>query len=439
MSQTIEIEGPELYPKQYYCFFRDETWIFVEGSTKSGKTLGAEMWLAKHAIEAEEGKQFCWVAPFSSQAKMAFDELRDYLPDQIYSHHKNDRWIDIEGGGRIWFKSGDDPDTIYGHEYWAIVVDEASRVKNESWMAVRSTREATGAPVRAIGNVVSRDTWHYKQCRLAEQGDIEDAAYMKLTCEDAVNAGIISPEAIEAAEKNYRQMGQYDRFLALYYCIPPDEGSNPFGHDSLYECAIDPERREDHPAEYPTFIDEDGFSVRAPVVWGWDLARSVNYTVGIPLDQGGYVTKDWKRFQDTWPNTKRRIVQLVGSTPAMVDSTGAGDPLHEFLAEELPNVQPYSFQTSSKQNIFERLRASIQQTELHWPEKTQIDRELHAFKSERKRNGTKYFAPDNHHDDCVDALALANQMLKTQKRYSQLMGGSGGEATTGSNLNNPFE
>jgi len=384
-------------------------------------TIACVVWLAKHAIEADEYHQFAWVAPYSNQAEMAFDRMKQMLPDDIWTDHKNKLYIQIEDGGRVWFKSGDEPNTIYGQEYHAIVVDEGSRVKEESWQAVRSTREATRGPVRVAGNVTDRNNWFYRQCRMAETGEgPEDSYYVKLTAQDAIDAGVIDPRTIEEARYNYKKAGKLQEFMALYFCEPPDDGGNPFGMEAIRRCQV------------------EEFSPRPPICWAWDLARSTNYTVGTPLDNRGRVCDGFTRFQRPWPETKREIVRRSGQLPTIVDSTGVGDPMFEFLQETDMNVMGFSFQTASKQQLMERLRAAIQQGDISFPKNSQIVHELKQFTYSTGRNKIKYQAADGAHDDCVDSLALGVYLWEQQRKMQNLQG-EGTVRTTPNHLANPFQ
>jgi hypothetical protein len=71
----------------------------------------------------------------------------------------------------VAFKSAEKPDNLYGDDVYAVVIDEASRVRQESWHAVRSTLTATRGPVRIIGNIKGRKNWFYDLARKAEAGE----------------------------------------------------------------------------------------------------------------------------------------------------------------------------------------------------------------------------------------------------------------------------
>ena len=70
--------------------------------------------------------------------------MRDGLPQGLARPSETDSSILLPNGATIWFRSGEHPDSLYGEDVWAAVIDEATRVKPEAWHAVRSTLTATG-------------------------------------------------------------------------------------------------------------------------------------------------------------------------------------------------------------------------------------------------------------------------------------------------------
>lgn len=127
-----------------------------------------------------------------------------------------DQSIELFNGSKIWFKSGVNPDNLYGEDVYAAVVDEASRVKKEAWHAVRSTLTATRGPIRIIGNVRGTDNWMYDLARQAETGADPSRSYARLTAYDAVAGGVIHPDEIEDAKRDLPE----DVFNELYLALP---------------------------------------------------------------------------------------------------------------------------------------------------------------------------------------------------------------------------
>jgi phage FluMu gp28-like protein len=241
--------------------------------------------------------------------------------------------------------------------------------------------------VRIIGNVKGRRNWAYQLARKAESGQA-GYRYTKITAYDAVAAGVLAASEIESARADLPE----NVFRELYLAEPSDDGGNPFGIAAIA-------------AQVAPLSDGE------PAVWGIDLAKSVDWTVCIALDEQGAVCR-FERWQGPWQETTRRIVALIGRTPALVDSTGLGDPVLAALQAESPYVfEGYTFSAPSKQKLMEGLAVAIQQHEITYPDGP-IVAELEAFEYVYTRTGVRYSAPVGLHDDCVMALALARQMAQ---------------------------
>lgn len=378
-SKRATYQRPWLYAKQRDALFCPERYGVVEATSKAGKTVGCMAWLVEKAIKGRAGQNYWWVAPIIPQAKIAFRRLKRGLPQWVFTVNETELTITLANGAALWFKGADHPDTLYGEDVYAAVLDEATRMKEEAFYAVRSTLTATRGPIRIIGNVKGRKNWAYKMARRAESGE-PDMHYAKITAYDAVEAGILASQEIEDARRNLPDAV----FRELYLAEASDDEGNPFGIAAIQDC-IAP------------------MSGRAPVVWGWDLAKSVDWTVGIGLDEDGR-TAAFSRWQGAWEATIERIVAETRA-PALVDSTGVGDPVLEALQRRGP-FEGFKFTQQSKQQLMEGLAVAIQRRQVHFPDGPIVN-ELEAFEYEYTRTGVRYSAPDGMHDDCVCALALA--------------------------------
>src|SRR5215831_5139419 len=222
--RTINYKRPWLYPRQHAAIFCNARYGCVEASTKSGKTVGCVAWLYEQAWLSQAGRNFWWVAPIFPQAKIAFRRLKRTLPANLHRYNASELTITLPNGAVIWFKSAEHPDSLFGEDLYAAVIDEASRVKEEAFFAVRSTLTATRGPVRLIGNVKGRKNFFYRLCRRAEAGE-PDMHYAKITAYDAVAAGVL--DAAEIADA--KRMLPDAVFRELYLAEPSDDGGNPFG------------------------------------------------------------------------------------------------------------------------------------------------------------------------------------------------------------------
>lgn len=386
----ITYRRPYLYPKQVAAIFAPERYAIVEASTKSGKTHGCIVWLTEQAMAGAAGYNYWWVAPVYGQAQIAFNRLKRALPRSVYKANASDLTVTLANGAVLWFKTAEKPDNLYGEDVYAAVIDEASRAREESWHAIRSTLTATRGPLRIIGNVKGRKNWAFQLARKAKSGE-PDMHYAKITAYDAVEAGVLDAEEIESAKRDLPE----DVFRELYLAEPSDDGGNPFDWRAIQDCAI------------PEHVARPGcVSLGFADAWGWDLAKSVDWTVGIGLDPHGHVAA-FHRFQKPWGETQDVIIAETTGT-SYVDSTGVGDPIVEALVREDPGrFEGFKFTQASKQQLMEGLAVAIQRRELRFPDKGPLINELEMFEYEYTRTGVRYSAPQGMHDDCVCALALA--------------------------------
>lgn len=392
-ATEVVYDRPWLTDYQEEALFGPERYAVVEATTKSGKTVGCMVWLAEQAMRGEDGHNYWWVAPIHAQAKMVFRRMKRALPQGLYRAREDEPNLTLANGAVIWFMSGDKPDGLYGEDVYAAVIDEASRCKEESWHAVRSTLTATEGPVRIIGNVKGRRNWAYRLARRAESGEA-DMRYSRITAHDAVAAGIISESEVEGAKRDLPD----DVFRELYLAEPADDTGNPFGLDAIRACI------------------RDGLSDMPPVAFGVDLAKSHDWTVLTGLDEHGNVAY-FKRWQGPWQDTIGRVVRVVGDQRCVVDSTGVGDPVLEALQRESRGgtFVGYNFTAKSKQRLMEGLAVAIQSGEVGYPDGP-IVAELSEFEYEYRRSGVRYTAPEGLHDDCVDSLALSVHCFQKPRR-----------------------
>lgn len=382
-QQVQYVRTPHLYPKQEAAIFNDARIAVVEASTKSGKTEGCIGWLFEQAVQGQPGWHYWWVAYSIAQSRIAYDRLKLNGPREHMTTHDTNRTITLSNGTILSFKTADDDDALYGEDVHGVVMDEASRMREAAWVAVFSTLTATEGKARVIGNVKGRKNWAYQLARAAEAGE-SGMSFARITADDAVAAGVLTQESIDLARQRIPERA----FQELFFCQPGDGEHNPFGIEAIQECIG--EQSEDPPR-----------------VWGWDLAKSVDWTVGVGLDAERR-TCGFERWQGVdWGKTVERIRQHTVGTPALVDSTGVGSPVVDRLQEKGGDYEGYLFGSKSKQHLMDGLAMAIQERLISFPEGPIVS-ELESFEYEHTTTGVRYAAPEGQNDDCVCALALAN-------------------------------
>ena len=230
MSDINYTRPPKInnYPAQKRFVNSKARFCVVEASTKAGKTVGCIVWLFEQALQGKPGSNYWWVAPVSSVSEIALSRMRRYIqPQSLIKVNETKSFIHILPlDVKIWFKSADKPDSLYGEDVYAAVLDEATRMKESAYTAIYTTLTATGGKCRIIGNTKGTGNWVYKKCRETEEGKLPDWEYIKITADEAVAAGTYTKEILEAARK---ELSTGD-FLELYYCIPNERAADKFAY-----------------------------------------------------------------------------------------------------------------------------------------------------------------------------------------------------------------
>lgn len=350
------------------------------GKTALGKDIAVEALL--------DGKSVGWFSPTYKILDGAWRELVAVL-DVMPGFTKNEQKLraELPSGGLLECWSLDTDDPARSRAYDVIIVDEAGLVAGLSriWnSALRSTLADRRGTAWFLGTPKMRGDLS----ALYAKGQSGDAEWMSWN-KGMFDNPYIPPDEIESLRKSLPPDDYQREVLGL----PTDDGGNPFGYDAIVACT----RESMHDADHPD---------HQPVVWGWDLARAHDWTVGIALDFGGNVVR-LERWQDIpWGETVKRIAFLTGTTEAWGDATGVGDPVIERLHDYGVPVNPYVFTSKGKQALMQRLAACIQMGEVTFPQGVIVS-ELDTFTYTINETGTKYSAPSGLHDDCVMALALA--------------------------------
>jgi hypothetical protein len=377
----INYKRPYLTSYQKAILDSPARYTITAASTKTGKTASHIIWLFEQSLKLKENQSVWWVAPVYQQAEIAFRRMKSQVSEKgFFQSNESKLVLTTPMGSRIEFKSAEKPDNLYGEDVYAAVFDEASRSREDSWFALRSTLTATQAKCKLIGNVKGKKNWFYKLGERAKSGEA-NFEYFKITAYDAAKEGIIELDEIEQAK---RDLPDYV-FKELYLAEPADDNSNPFGHTNIDNC-ITP-------------------MSGVPICYGIDLAKYTDWTVIIGLNQEGSVAY-FERFQKDWSQTMSHIVKIIGTTPAFIDSTGVGDPIVEQLQREHPRVKGFKFTSQSKQQLIEGLVMAVQGNNIGFPDGAIAD-EMRNFEFEYSRTGVRYTAPQGLHDDCVMSLALA--------------------------------
>lgn len=328
-----------------------------------------------------------WFAPSYKIALEAWRELVERLAPITTRINEQDKRLELATGGIVEVWTMDTPDPARGRKYALVVVDEAGIVRDllEVWQAaIRPTLVDMRGKALFLGTPKGR---RHGFVLLFTRGQGDDPDWKSFRASTLENP-YIPPEEVESARRELPPAV----FAQEFEGIPTDDGANPFGLEAIQRSVK----------------DEPAFEKGAAVVYGVDLARSVDFTAIIGMDAYRRVVSI-DRWQAPWAVTKGKIREVAGQTPIVADATGVGDAIVADLQGMGVDVTPHVFTQPSKLRLMQRLIAAFQGGELILPAFTSdwLVAELEAFEFTYTATGIKYEAPPGQHDDGVMALALA--------------------------------
>lgn len=381
---SVEIRLPALHPGQ----LRVARELGRRNVLMCGRRLGKTTFLEDRALThggVLDGRPVGYFVPTYKYVPETWDRLVAAMRPVIRSVSKQDRRIVCVTGGVLDVWSLENEDAGRGRKYARVLIDEAQSVANleRCWTrAIRPTLTDLRGDAIFGGTPKAATSYFVSLFLRGQSGDDGWRSWRLPTTENPH----IPRDEIDEARAEYEAAGLLHVFEQEYEAKPSEDGGNPFGLSKIRACIAE-------------------LSSADPVAMGWDLAKSHDWTVGMGLDADGRVCR-FHRFQLPWGETREAIEEHT-IAPALVDSTGVGDPIVEDLVRMGLPVDGFRFDGTSRQQLLEGLRAEIHRGTISFPD-GQTVRELESFGIRvTSRGGVSYRCADGLHDDCVMALALA--------------------------------
>lgn len=384
MTNVIELNYKP-HDKQKLFHKSEARWRILNCGRRWGKTECAVAEGARLAFK--KPKQRGWiVAPTFPLSREDGRVLKNIVPSElIKAELKAEHKFVFVNDSEIELRSADNEAAMRGAGLNFVILDEAARIKEDGWNALRPAL----SDKRGIGIFISTPkgkNWFYHLYTLGSQGK---ADYESWHFPSSTNP-YFPIEEWEEAKANYPA----DWFSQEYEANFLDDLAAVFRG---IRKSIGGELEEPKP-------DKSYFA-------GIDLAKYQDYTVITILDQDKHLCY-FERFNRLdWQVQKPRIINVLRKYNAygLIDSTGVGDPICEELKSSYPQLSGYKFTNESKQNLVVSLQVAFEQHQLTFPEIDVLIDELEAFEYEMLPSGRfRFNAPQGYHDDCVISLALAN-------------------------------
>mgnify|MGYP000152028138 CR=1 FL=1 len=357
-----------------------------------GRRFGKSLISQNISIEVGINRKYvAYVTPTYQLGKIFFQEILKVIPNEIYSKNEADLVINFITGGSIRFFTGERLDAMRGLKFHLVIIDEASYIADleSGWNnSIRPTLTDFKGKAIFLSTPRGRNFFY----SLYVKHDEPEWESFKFTTYDNP---FIDPSEIDAAKAQLPN----SVFEQEYMANPMENAANPFGSEHINRCTKELSKQ---PTEY----------------YGIDLAKSVDWTVIVGMDRAGCCTQV-HRFQKDWLQTKQTIIEVVPKNkPVVIDSTGVGDAIVEDLQKHFNAMHGFKYTSTSKQQLMESLASSIHKSEIAFPPGPLKD-ELEIFEYQFTSTGVRYSAPQGFHDDCVNALALANKCRIEHKGYGE--------------------
>lgn len=402
------VPGYEELPKA----FPDLKFVVGACGTKFGKTYGCAILVCREAWD-NRGSLNWWVAPVFKQAEMAYRLVKRILPKDSYVEYKADLRLELlEPDGSVHstieFKSAENDDSLRGFGVNFCILDEAARVKQVSYESLLTTMMQTDGRMVIISTPKGRN-WFYDVYQRGEKillpGEKDEWPEWKSIRMPTWTNPYVKAKRIDMMRRNmpvevFKQevAAQFMRdsagvFNGVDACIKPgltDSSGRP-----IWELPVKGHR----------------------YVIGVDLARKRDWTVITVMDCATKRLVYWDRFNDIqWSVQKSRIIKVAkeyNNAVVWMDGTGLGDPIVEDVRAAGCRVECYIIGRTTKQEMIEKLRTSLEFQRFTMPVIPTLVKELRDYEYQINSNGNiKYDAPSGSHDDCVISLALANMGLE---------------------------
>ncbi len=402
MPEQSSVVLPYPHPGQQIVRREARRWNFLSAGRRWRKTT---LFMSIMVEAALAGKRVISGAPTYDQTRIGWEEAQ-HAAAGVGTFTLTDKVFKFPGGGRITYRSLDDPDNARGHTADLVVIDEAGDVAEAAWYEVcRPMLMDTGGEAW-IGGTPKGRNWFWREYMAAQ--DQSDAATWNaptLGCIITRQGLVRRPHQLENPHVPWAELEQM--FRTLPERVFRQEILAEFIEDAggvfrgVHEC-VDPNRSQPEPPR-----ESFAYSM------GVDLARVNDFTVLSVLDDFGRQVY-FERFNEiSWSRQIASIERVARQYEpvVVVDATGVGDPIVEQLEQLGLGVRPVTLTNTNKMHLVDKLATDIESGRISLMNIEVQTAELQAYQYElTESRNIRTNAPEGMHDDTVIALALANSL-----------------------------
>ncbi|AFH22651.1 terminase large subunit [environmental Halophage eHP-31] len=384
--ERVRVGGnPHATQRAAYC--SDARFRVIAAGRRSGKTELAKVETVERALAGDGSWLGAWVTPGHSITETGFRAVDQELPDHRVASRKQSPPYrhELTTGARLdYLTTGGTPNVSEGYDW--LVVDEAAKgVPERAWtQELRPTLSNTNGSAMFISTPDGKG-WFHDWWQRGQSSDYPDVDAFRWTTYDADH---IPDSEVDAAKDELPQRIFEQEYLAHFR----DDTGGVFDADAataVYDLAAE--------------------DIAGPYRAGVDLARSEDYLAIVVLGGDGRVAHLTRERDLSWPQIQRKVEAVADEfdCPVAIDATRDNKIVTDLETAGV-DIRPVTFSAQRKQALVENLAAGMENGEVTVPADTILATELAVFEYTTTRAGNvRYSAPDGHHDDTVDALAMA--------------------------------
>ena len=350
---------------------------------------------------AAAGQTVIWGAPTYNQVRIGMEETRRAAAG-VADFNLSRMEVSFPLGGRILFRSLDNPDNARGLTGDGIVIDEAGIAKPYAWYEVlRPMLIDTGGWLWAIGTPNGRN-WFWTESMAAL--DRADAMAWQVP---TLGVEIVGGELRRRPLPLENPAIPFEEIDRLYRTM----SERAFRQEILAEFVEDGGGVFRRVVDAATATEQSGPTPGHSYVIACDWGRSNDYTVLAVLDTREQALVYMDRFsQIDYVLQMERVTALArrfNPVSIVAEANAMGQPVIDQLARRGLPIKPFVTTNASKAEIIDALALAFEQGEIRILNDPVLLGELQAYEMNKTPSGLmQYSAPEGMHDDTVMALAI---------------------------------
>jgi len=388
------------YPHQGQILVRKEAKRFnwLSAGRRWRKTTLAMAIAVENAVN---GKTIIWGAPTYDQVSVGFEETRK-ASHGVAKFNQSRMEAHFPNGGRILYRSLDNPDNARGHTADGVVMDEAAYIHRKAWSEVlRPMLIDTNGWAWGISTPCGRN-WYWEE-HTKSLDDPDSMAWQVPTLGVRItDRGLVrDPNPYENPDIPFSEIEK------LFYSQP----RQIFEQENLAQF-VDLSGGVFRRVQEAAVLDPQEPQAGRQYVAGVDVASSVDFTVVSVLDAESKEMVYMDRFNRVdYPVLIDRLESVYHRyrlTSMVVEANSIGRPVIDELVSRGLAIIPFTTTSATKQSIIQGLQAAFENAQIKIVNNPVLVGELLSFESKRNASGSfSYSAPPGMHDDCVMSLAIA--------------------------------